>query len=91
VASWYGHPHHGRLTASGQRFNMYELTAAHRTLPLGSRVRVVNLANGRSVVVTITDRGPFIKHRVIDLSYAAARQLALIGPGTGPVRLTILD
>ena len=91
VASWYGHPHHGRLTASGQRFNMYELTAAHRTLPLGSRVRVVNLTNGRSVVVTITDRGPFIKNRVIDLSYAAARRIDLIGPGTGPVRLTILD
>lgn len=91
VASWYGHPHHGRLTASGQRFNMHELTAAHRTLPFGSRVRVVNLTNGRSVVVTITDRGPFIKGRVIDLSYAAGRRIALIGPGTAPVRLKILN
>lgn len=70
---------------------MYALTAAHRTLPFGSRIRVVNLTNGRSVVVTITDRGPFIKGRVIDLSYAAGRRIALIGPGTAPVRLKILD
>jgi rare lipoprotein A len=91
LASWYGYPHHGRPAANGQLFNMYALTAAHRTLPLGSRVRVVNLVNERSVVVTITDRGPFVNDRVIDLSYAAARQIGLIGPGTAPVRLEILD
>jgi rare lipoprotein A len=91
MASWYGHPHHGRLTASGQRFNMYDFTAAHRTLPFGSKVRVVHLSSGRSTVVTITDRGPFINDRVIDLSYAAARQIGLIGPGTGLVQLEILE
>jgi hypothetical protein len=91
VASWYGYPHHGRLTASGRRFNMYELTAAHRTLPLGTRLRVTNLGNGRAVTVTITDRGPFVKRRVIDLSYAAAREIGMIGPGTAPVQLEILE
>jgi rare lipoprotein A len=89
IASWYGYPHHGRLTASGRRFDMYQLTAAHRTLPLGTRLRVTNLINGRSVTVTITDRGPFVKDRVIDLSYAAARKIGLIGPGTAPVRLEL--
>lgn len=91
MASWYGYPHHGRMTASGQRFDMHKLTAAHRTLPLGARVRVTNLLNGRSVVVTITDRGPFVKKRVIDLSYAAARQIGLLGPGTAPVQLEVLS
>lgn len=91
VASWYGYPHHGRLTASGRRFNMSELTAAHRTLPLGTRLRVTNLGNGRAVTVTITDRGPFVKRRVIDLSYAAAREIGMIGPGTAPVQLEILE
>jgi rare lipoprotein A (peptidoglycan hydrolase) len=91
VASWYGYPHHGRLMASGRRFNMYELTAAHRTLPLQTRLRVTNLSNGRAVTVTITDRGPFVKRRVIDLSYAAAREIGMIGPGTAPVQLEILE
>jgi rare lipoprotein A len=91
VASWYGHPHHGRLTASGRRFNMYELTAAHRTLPFGSRLRVTNLRNGRSVAVTITDRGPFVRQRMLDLSYAAARELGMIDPGTAPVWIEILE
>jgi rare lipoprotein A len=91
LASWYGHPHHGRITAGGGRFNMYALTAAHRTLPLGTRVRVLNLTSHRSVVVTITDRGPFIKERIIDLSYAAAQRIGLIGPGTAPVQLEILN
>jgi rare lipoprotein A len=90
IASWYGYPHHGRLTASGRRFDMYQLTAAHRTLPLGTRLRVTNLINGHSVTVTITDRGPFVKDRVIDLSYAAARKIGMIGPGTAPVRLELL-
>lgn len=91
TASWYGHPHHGRLTASGQRFDMYALTAAHRTLPMGTRLRVTNRTNRRSVVVTITDRGPFIRKRVIDLSYAAAREIGMVGPGIAPVDLEILD
>lgn len=91
MASWYGSSHHGRMTASGQRFDMRELTAAHRTLPLGARVRVTNLLNGRSIVVTITDRGPFVKDRVIDLSYAAARQIGILGPGTAPVQLEVLS
>jgi rare lipoprotein A len=91
MASWYGYPHHGRLTASGRRFNMYELTAAHRTLPLGTRLRVTNLHNRRSVIVTITDRGPFVKQRVLDLSYAAAREIGMIGLGTAPVQLEILE
>jgi rare lipoprotein A len=91
MASWYGSSHHGRMTASGQRFDMRELTAAHRTLPLGTRVRVTNLLNGRSIVVTITDRGPFVKDRVIDLSHAAARQIGLLGPGTAPVQLEVLS
>jgi len=90
LASWYGHPHHGRATASGRTYNMYKLTAAHRTLPLGTRVRVTNLTNGRAVVVTITDRGPFVDSRIIDLSYAAAKHIRLIGPGTAPVRLEVL-
>ena len=91
VASWYGYPHHGRITASGRRFNMYELTAAHRTLPIGTRLRVTNLLNGRAVTVTVTDRGPFVKNRVLDLSYAAAREIDMIGPGTAPVQLEIVD
>lgn len=91
VASWYGPPHHGRVTASGRRFNMHELTAAHQTLPFGTRLRVTNLINGRAVTVTITDRGPFVKQRVLDLSYAAARAIGMIGPGTAPVQLDILE
>jgi rare lipoprotein A len=91
VASWYGYPHHGRLTASGRRFNMYELTAAHRTLPFGTRLRVTNLRNGRAVTVTITDRGPFVLQRVLDLSYAAARELGMIALGTVPVRIEVLE
>jgi rare lipoprotein A len=91
IASWYGHPHHGRITASGRRFDMYEFTAAHRTLPMGTRLRVTNLTNGRSVRVTITDRGPFVHGRVIDLSFAAAREIGMLGPGTAPVHLEVLE
>jgi rare lipoprotein A len=91
VASWYGYPHHGRITASGRRFNMYEMTAAHRTLPLGTRLRVTNLTNGRAVTVTITDRGPFVNNRVLDLSYAAAREIGMVVPGTAPVQLEIIE
>jgi rare lipoprotein A len=70
---------------------MHELTAAHRTLPFGTRLQVTNLVNGRSVTVTITDRGPFVKQRVLDLSYAAARKIGMIGPGTAPVQLEVLE
>ena len=86
-ASWYGDPHHGRKTASGEVFDMYALTAAHRTLPLGSRVRVTNLANGKSVVVRINDRGPFHSERIIDLSYAAAYRLGYVTAGSARVEV----
>jgi rare lipoprotein A len=79
VASWYGPGFHGRLTANGERFNTNSLTAAHRTLPFGTRVRVTNAETGRSVVVRINDRGPFTKGRVIDLSKAAARAIGVAG------------
>lgn len=91
VASWYGPGFHGRPTASGAIYNQHELTAAHRTLPLGTRVMVTNLNNGRSIEVTINDRGPFAKERIIDLSYAAAQALEMIGPGTIPVRIEVID
>jgi rare lipoprotein A len=87
VASWYGQEFHGRPTSSHEVFNMNDMTAAHRTLPFGTHVMVTNLANDRSVVVRINDRGPFVRGRIIDLSYAAARVLGLIGPGTARVRL----
>ena len=87
VASWYGEPFHGRRTASGEVFNMNELTAAHKTLPFGTRVRVRHAATGREVVVRINDRGPFTPGRVIDLSRAAAASIGLIQSGTAPVVL----
>jgi rare lipoprotein A len=90
-ASWYGRPHHGRKTASGEIYDMNALTAAHRTLPLGTRVRVTNTDNGRSVVVRINDRGPFVDGRVIDLSRAAARELGATGHGLVPVRIEVLE
>ena len=80
-ASWYGPGFAGRKTASGERFNPEELTGAHRTLPLGTRVRVTNLHNGRSVLIRINDRGPFIRHRDLDLSAGAARELEMTGRG----------
>ncbi len=89
VASWYGEPYHGRRAANGEVYDMEKLTAAHRTLPFGTWVRVGNLTNGRSVVVCITDRGPFVGERIIDLSRAAARAIDMIGPGTAKVRVTV--
>jgi rare lipoprotein A len=89
-ASWYGRAHQGQLTASGERFDMNALTAAHPTLPFGTRLRVVNLENDRQVEVRINDRGPVVPGRIIDLSYAAARALGAIGTGIVPVRLTVL-
>jgi rare lipoprotein A len=90
IASWYGQEFHGRTTSSKEIYDMNDLTAAHNTLPLGSYAMVTNLDNGQSVVVRINDRGPFLKNRVIDLSYAAARAIGMIGPGTAPVRIEVL-
>ncbi|MGH7843910.1 MAG: septal ring lytic transglycosylase RlpA family protein [Candidatus Binatia bacterium] len=90
IASWYGPGFHGRATASGAIYNQHELTAAHQTLPLGTRVIVTNLENGRSTEVVINDRGPFLKGRIIDLSYAAAQALGMIAPGTIPVRIEVI-
>ncbi len=87
VASWYGKLFHGRRTASGERYDMHALTAAHRTLPLGACVRVTLLARMRSVVVRINDRGPFVRGRIIDLSYAAAEALGVRAAGGAQVRL----
>jgi rare lipoprotein A len=90
-ASWYGAPFHGRRASNGEIYDMYKLTAAHRTLPFETVVRVTNLGNGKSTVVRITDRGPFVDNRIIDLSLAAAREIESVGPGVVPVRLEILS
>jgi rare lipoprotein A len=90
TASWYGGEFHGKRTSSREVYDMNDLTAAHNTLPLGTFVAVTNLNNGQSVVVRINDRGPFVKNRVIDLSYAAARAIDMIGTGTAPVRIEVL-
>lgn len=86
-ASWYGRMFHGRKTASGEKFNMNAMTAAHRTLPLASWVRVTNESNHKTVVVKINDRGPYVRGRVIDLSYAAAAVLGMRGAGTQKVKI----
>src|SRR5437016_8973146 len=91
VASWYGHPYHGRRAANGEIYDMEKMTAAHRTLPFGTWVLVTNLGNSKTVEVRITDRGPFIDGRIIDLSHAAARAIDLIGPGTARVRVEIIS
>ncbi|MFD2239225.1 septal ring lytic transglycosylase RlpA family protein [Aureimonas populi] len=90
-ASWYGPGFHGRKTANGERFDMNGLTAAHRSLPFGTKVRVTNRNNGRTVTVRINDRGPFHGNRVIDLSRAAASRLGIVSSGVGSVRLDILS
>jgi rare lipoprotein A len=89
-ASWYGHPYHGRRTSNGETYDMNTMTAAHRTLPFDTVVRVNNLSNGKTVTVRINDRGPFLKDRIIDLSYVAAKQIDMVGPGTARVNLEIL-
>ncbi|MGC9950072.1 MAG: septal ring lytic transglycosylase RlpA family protein [Bryobacteraceae bacterium] len=91
LASWYGHPYHGRASASGEIYDMEQMTAAHRTLPFGTMVRVHDLDNEKSVDVRINDRGPFVDGRIIDLSHAAARAIEMIGPGTARVRLEIVS
>ena len=90
AASWYGPGFHGRLTANGERFDQNEMTAAHKKLPFGTQVRVTNPANGRSVVVRINDRGPFIGERVIDLSRGAAERIGLLHRGVGTVKIEVL-
>jgi rare lipoprotein A len=89
-ASWYGNPFHGRRASNGEVYDMYKLTAAHRTLPFDTMVRVTNLNNGKSTTVRITDRGPFVDNRIIDLSLAAAREIESVGPGVVPVRLEVI-
>ncbi|MBK1720828.1 septal ring lytic transglycosylase RlpA family protein [Thiocystis violacea] len=90
VASYYGGRFHGRVTASGERFDMHDLTAAHRTLGFGTRVMVTNKSNGRSVEVTINDRGPYVKGRAIDLSKGAAKELGMLGKGVARVELAVV-
>jgi peptidoglycan lytic transglycosylase len=89
-ASWYGKEQHGGPTASGERYNMYALTAAHRTLPMNAHVRCTNLRNGKSVTVRINDRGPYGRGRVIDLSFAAAKQLDMLDAGVVPIHCEVL-
>lgn len=90
IASWYGPKFHGRLTANGERYNQYAMTAANKTLPFNTYVKVVDLDNGRSVIVRINDRGPYAKGRIIDLSKGAAEKLHMIGPGTAHVKLILV-
>lgn len=90
LASWYGPDFHGRKTSNGESYDMHAMTAAHKTLPMNVFVRVTNRSNGRQSVVRINDRGPFIRGRVIDLSYAAAKELGVVGPGTAPVQIEAL-
>lgn len=90
IASWYGEPFHGRTTASGEMYDMNKLTCAHKTLPFGTRLRVQNLDNGRAVTLRVTDRGPFVEGRIVDVSRKAAQELGMIGPGTARVRITVL-
>lgn len=91
IASWYGDKEHGNKAASGEKFNRYAYTAAHKSLPFGTVARVTNLQNGKDVVVMINDRGPFIRGRVIDLSYASARSIELIKTGTAKVKIEVVS
>ena len=90
VASWYGRQFHGRKTSNGETYNMYAMTAAHKTLPMNTWVMVHNLDNNRRIKVRINDRGPFVSGRIIDLSYTGAKKIGIVGPGTARVRLTAL-
>ena len=90
LASWYGQRHQGRATASGEAFDMNQLTAAHRTMPFGTRLRVTNVENGRSVVVRVNDRGPWVNDRVLDVSQAAAKALGMVGDGVTKVEVVVL-
>jgi len=90
IASWYGPNFHGKYTSNGEIYNMYAFTAAHKTLPMDTMVKVTNLNNGKSVIVRINDRGPFVKGRIIDLSYVAGKQIGLDKSGIAPVKLTVI-
>ncbi len=90
IASWYGGKFHGRITANGEVYNMHAMTAAHKTLPFDTVVEVRNLDNGRSTVVRINDRGPFVRGRIIDLSLSAAKEIGMVGPGTARVEIRAL-
>ena len=90
IASWYGKDFHGKKTSNGEIYNMYAMTAAHKTLPLGTYVHVYNLENGRKTQVRINDRGPFVRGRIIDLSYSAAKEIGIVGPGTARVEVVAL-
>ena len=91
MASWYGGEFHGRITTCGEKYDMHKLTAAHRTLPFGTLVRVTNIKNGKDVLVRINDRGPWKPDRVVDLSYGAARKLKMVNDGVTRVRLDVID
>ena len=91
VASYYADKFHGRKTSNGETYNMNAFTAAHQTLPFGTRVTVTNVKNGRSVTLRINDRGPFVKNRIIDVSLAAAKQLDMLGSGTAEVTIEVLE
>jgi len=91
IASWYGKDFHGRKTANGEIYDMYKYTAAHKFLPLGSHVKVTNLKNQRSVVLRVNDRGPFIKGRILDLSYTGARELDIVEAGIAPIKLEVVQ
>jgi rare lipoprotein A len=91
IASWYGRRFNKKRTSSGERYNMHGLTAAHKTLPFATRVQVTNVKNGRKVIVRINDRGPFVRHRMIDLSYAAAKKIGILGHGLAEVHVKALD
>lgn len=90
TASWYGPNFHGKLTSNGERYNMWDMTAAHKTLPMNTIIKVTNKRNGKVAVVRINDRGPFVSNRIIDLSKAAAKKIGMIGTGTAPVKLEVL-
>lgn len=90
TASWYGDPFHGRVTANGEIYNMYELTAAHRALPFGTRIRVTNLKNDRSVTLRVNDRGPYVPGRFLDVSFGAASRLNFVGSGLADVRVELI-
>jgi rare lipoprotein A len=91
IASWYGKEFNGRKTASGEIYDMHVLSAAHRTLPLGTVIRVTNLDNFKSITITVNDRGPFVGNRILEVSYAAARELAFASQGTAPVKIETLE
>ena len=91
MASWYGEPFHGRATASGEIYDMYGISAAHKQLPLGTRIEVTNLENGRKLTMRVNDRGPFIRGRILDLSYGAAKELDIVQQGLAKVEIRVLD